>query len=40
MLLSGPQILGPTKTDIFELNFSDSDATIRSDYCHADFSIV
>ena len=38
MLTKGLKILDATAIDIFELNFSQSDEKIRSNYRRADFS--
>ena len=37
---NGLKILDTTKTDIFELKFSQSDAKIWKSYCRADFTSV
>ena len=39
MLKNGLKILDTTKTDIFELKFSQTDATMWPGYCLADLNI-
>ena len=40
VLKNGLKILDTTKINIFKQTFSPSYGTMRSNYCHADFSIA